>query len=297
MCLQHTPTYFVILLRLCAAASSTNCVVKYRNEPFAGYRCITESENYRNIPNVHSHMCRHICVTSGDCSIVNYNRAKKLCLISSDPCIVLQKDTDYEVNYISNRKRDSCIQWVSNYNFAQAKPVTSMECDQYGALRPCYVGRRISPSHILPGKYHAQDSIAEEGFWTVFDGQIYTNGAMEILDVQADCQVTWMSLTAGDPVPINAVVGGYVESSDFMLYVIRGKIQRDGNMFTVFGYYDPATEKGYLEYFGVRVLTVMDVLILIWSNYSKFNARCRLLVLFIYMSHNRVVYDQQYQHT
>ena len=263
MCLQHTPTYFVILLHVYAVSSRTNCVVKYTNEPFVGYRCITESENYRNIPDVHSYMCRHICVTSGDCSIINYNTVKKLCLISSDPCIVLQKDTNYEVNHISSRKLDSCIQWVSNSNFAQAKPVTSMDCDKNGAARPCYVGRRVSPSHILPGKYHRHDSHGQEGLWTVFDGQKYTTGAMEILDVQADCQVTWMSFTAGDPVPVNAVAGGYMESGGSMLYVIRGKVQYDGNMFTVFGYYDPAAERGYMEYFGVRSLTVMDMLILI----------------------------------
>ena len=265
MCLHHAPTYLVILLNLCAVSSSSNCIVKYTNELFAGYRCITESEYYRSIPDVHFYMCRYICVTSGDCSITNYNTAEKLCLISNDPCIVLQEDTDYEVSYISSRKRDSCIQWVSNSDFALAAPVASMDCYINGAERPCYVGRRVSPDNILPGKYHRQYSHGEEGVWSVFEGEMYTNGAMEILDIQADCQVTWMAFTAGDPVPVNAVAGGYLESGDSMLYVIRGKVQYEGNMFTVFGYYDPAAERGYMEHYGVHIMSVMDMLILIWN--------------------------------
>ena len=214
-------------------------------------------------------MCRHICVTNGNCSITNYNRAEKLCLISDNPCLVLQKDTHYEVNYISIRNRDSCIQWISNSNFAQAAYITSLDCDINGSERPCYVGCRVSTGHILPGKYHRHDSRGREGVWTVLDGQAYTTGTMEILDVQTDCQVAWMSFTARDPVPFSAVAGGYMTSDNSMLYVIRGNVHDNGNMFTVFGYYDPANERGYLAYFGVRTLTIMDILILIWNDHFR----------------------------
>ena len=234
-----------------------------------GYRCISENESYRSITGVHSYICRHICAQSNDCSITNYNTVENLCLISNDTCFFLQKDTDYQMNYISIRKRDSCIEWVSNSNFGQAMPVISEDCDLLGSERPCYVGRRVSSNHSLPGKYHRHD-IFEEGLWTVFNGQLYTTGDMEILDVHPDCQVTWMSFTAGDPVPFNAVIGGYMDGGDSILYVIRGKADHLGNMFTVFGYYFPETEQGYLEYYGVHVLTVMDMLILMWYHQMGF---------------------------
>ena len=228
-----------------------------------GYRCITQNELYRSITDVPFYICRHICAKSGDCSITNYNTVDNLCLISNDTCLFLQKDTDYQMNYISIRKRDSCIEWVSNFNFARAIPVISETCNQYGSERPCYVGRHVSSSHILPGKYHRRNLYAEN-LWTVFNGPMGVTEAMEILDVQPDCQVTWMPFTAGDPVPFNAVVGGYMEGGDSMLYVIRAEVEHFGNMFTVFGYYFPEAERGYVEYVGVHVLTVMDMLILIW---------------------------------
>ena len=143
------------------------------------------------------------------------------------------KDTDNEVYYISTRKRNSCIKWVSNTNFVEGNTVAIAACHLNGAQRPCYVGRLKSPTNTLPGKYHL-GSYGPEGVWTVFNGQGYTTGTMELY-VHSDSQVTWVPPTARDPVPFGAIVGGYLSSSDSKLYILRGMVQYEENAYTVIG--------------------------------------------------------------
>ena len=269
MWLKHFSSQLPIILHICAISFSKTCVTKYTNAALDGYRCIMATEMYRNVTDVRPHMCTHICMTSKDCSITIYNIPGKFCLIGKDACIALQKDTDYQVRYISIRKRGSCIKWVSKFDFIQGNFVASTECDVNGAQRPCYVGRLKLPTNILPGKYHLGTN-GPEGVWTILNGRGYTIGNMEVLDVQYGCLVTWMPFNSGDPVPLGAVVGGYLASRDSKLYVMRGMVQHAGNMYTVFGYYDDATEKGYLEYFGARIVMEMDILILIWNTRSNY---------------------------
>ena len=256
--------HFFILVHVWAISSSKKCVTRYRHAALVGYRCITANETYRNVTDVQSHICTHLCMTREECIITNYNVPGKFCLIGNDVCIALQKDTAYQMHFHSMRKRGSCVKWVSHSDFAQIRPVASNECHLFGAQRPCYVGRLKSSGNTLPGKYQRATN-GPEGVWTILNGQRYTAGTIEVLDVQSDCHVTWVSFTTGDPIPHGAVIGGFLASRDFKLYVMRGKVQHGGNMFIVFGYYDTANKKGYMEYHGLRVVMEMDILISIWN--------------------------------
>ena len=269
MWLLHKTKYFFIILHFCILSSAKKCATKYTYESLNGYRCITENESYRNITGVQSYICTHLCMTSDDCSVTNYNTVGRFCLFSNDKCITLRKHADYQVNYISMWKRDHCIKWVSNLEFSRATLIGTSNCDSGGAARPCYVGRRKSATNILPGKYQSCIN-GPEGVWTILNGRMYTSGAMEILEVQPKCHVTWMPFSAGDPVPFVAVIGGYMVSSDSHLYVMRGQVHNNGNVYTVFGYYAPAAGKGYVEFLGIHILTTMDILILIWNRRTTF---------------------------
>ena len=262
MLMNQLLTQFSLLVPICLISSSKECVTRYTHAALVGYRCITANEIYRNITGVQSHICTHLCMTREECFITNYNVPGKFCLIGNDACIALQKDIDYQMRFRMMRQRGSCGKWVPHSDFAQTRHVASNECNVYGAQRPCYVGRLKSLTNTLPGKYQRRTN-GPDGVWTILNGQKYTAGTIEVLDVQSDCHVTWMSFAAGDPIPHGAVNGGYLASRDSKLYVMRGKVQHGGSMYTVIGYYDTKTGRGYLEYEGSHVLTEMDILILI----------------------------------
>ena len=81
---------------------------------------------------------------------------------------------------------------------------------------------------------------------------------IDILQVRPKCQVILVDYSAGNPIPDGAVVGGYLATgSGSDVYVIQaGEVAH-------FGYYDPDTELGYVEYRGVKTHTEMKIMILL----------------------------------
>ena len=85
----------------------------------------------------------------------------------------------------------------------------------------------------------------------------HEDGDKEIIQVDPGCPVFWAPFTAGSNFPDEAVKGGYLPDSSTDLYVIRAA-QDD---FTMFGYYNPVAAIGYVEHWGVKEVTHMDLLL------------------------------------
>ena len=118
------------------------------------------------------------------------------------------------------------------------------------------MGRLTYLNNILPGKYvEHYDTV-----YTVLNGDKQKDGEKEILDVDPGCPVFWVPFTAGNDIPDVAVKGGYLADSSTDLYVIRAV---QDQTVTMFGYYDPATAKGYVALGGVREVSQMDLMILL----------------------------------
>ena len=120
-----------------------------------------------------------------------------------------------------------------------------------------YLGRLIHLNNILPGKYQPFD----EKLHSVLNGDSHKDGDKEIIQVNPGCPVFWAPFTVGSGFPDETVKGGYLADSSTDLYVIRA-VQGD---FTMFGYYNPVTAIGYVEHWGVKEVTHMELLLfLIW---------------------------------
>ena len=201
-----------------------------------------------------------MCITRTECSIINYNIQQKVCILGKAPCIVLEADEAFQLNYIGIVDRTECFRWVPSSSFDNVETVSSPNC--HHREPNCYVGRLVSSFNVLPGKY-LRDALK---VWTVFEGanvnSVDSDSNKEILDVRAGCQVTWMPFRAGDAVPKGAMKGGFLASNGATLYVIRGSAETYTG---IFGYYDPEANIGLIAHSGVESVTDMELLVVLWS--------------------------------
>ena len=245
-----------IVLYLCTLIYGDNCKNKITRPALAGFRCTTEADT--NITLIEAHRCTYLCITRKDCSIVNYNVRENVCILSNGPCIVLEADEEFQLNYLGLTDRSECFRWLPSSAFDNSEMVSSLNCHPREAM--CHVGRLVSSSNVLPGKY-LRDVLK---VWTVFNGvnvnSVDSESNQEILDVSAGCQVTWMPFRAGDAVPVVAVKGGFLASNGAILFVIKGSAETYTG---IFGYYDPESAIGLLAHSGVVEVTDMELLVLL----------------------------------
>ena len=221
----------------------------------SGVRCIIKSDKYLVSDTEEYHHCVIRCIYKR-CPFFNYNMAEQFFQLSDERCVSLVLDNQYNLTSFIPPVR-YCFQWIPATGSDSNYMVPTSSCHVLEAHDICYVGRLISGPHALPGKYY----IAGGGLYTSMNGQMHTSGQKEVLTVVPGCQVGWMSYTAGNVIPTRAVAGGFLSSgSGSSLFVIRGL----ASGYMSIGYYDPNTDKGYVEYGGVNVLTEMGVLVEVW---------------------------------
>ena len=254
----HKRVLISLLLCLCTSIDGDNCQHKLTRPELAGFRCVTASEVYTDIIEIEQHMCIYLCVRQNDCSIVNYNTEQNTCHLSNDPCVALQGDEVFQVNFLGVIHRSECLQWLPSSTLDDSATISSPRC--HPVVEMCHVGRLVSSSNVLPGTYLREN----DNVYSVFNGNqvtsIGTSSMKEILDVHTGCQVTWMPFSAGDAIPEGAVEGGILASNGATLYVIKADA---GSLVGVFGYYDLESQTGFVPYVGDVV--EMELLVLLWS--------------------------------
>ena len=235
-----------------AIGLSVACLLNKRTSR-TGVRCVIKNNSYGTSQGYHQ--CIKDCLRK-DCPFVNYNEVKKSCELSQQDCSSLILDDRYNLTAFSPLAA-LCLEWVPAMESDTANLIPVSQCHEDAIFDVCYVGRLISGSHTLPGKYNGVDY----SLWSSFNGQPYGGGVKEVLTVNTNCcQVAWIPYTAGNVIPIRAVVGGFLTTgSAAKLYVIRGQAVS----LTLIGYYDPNTELGYLEYHGVHESTEMEMLVVV----------------------------------
>ena len=213
-------------------------------KPKTGHRCVTASEQYITIPNVPSHLCTHICMQRGKCSTINYNHVKRYCQLTSEDCQKFVKDFDFTVTPFS------C--WAKWVPVAKVMGEFRVQCATDSAK---FVGRVVLQTDILLGTYTSKSRYTH--VWKVQQNKIRLSSLMgEVLQTQPWCSAHWVPYIPGYPIPVGAVVGGYLGYPSNATYVIRGS----GNKGC--GYYDPETMGGYIGFSWSMVATDMDILVL-----------------------------------
>ena len=250
-----------LVVYFCICVAKPNCQEKVLRQ-LVGYRCVTASEVYDQIFNTQSHLCRHQCIGQDGCSVANYDVAMGTCLLTQEKCIDMVTDLSFELTHFGSMTRDECLRWAPISEFDNTKAITSERCNGDPSFPQCYVGRLLSPPNILPSKFQPSVPVQMGQIWTVLNGAQANNAgqenAGEVLHVHQECNVLWKPFNAlVDSLPEDSTRGGYLESSDSVLFIMRAE---DPNGFTVFGYYDPVAHRGYLEQSGVLAYVQMEIL-------------------------------------
>ena len=186
------------------------------------------------------HHCKLVCLQKL-CSGLSYNFADRTCFIHSKPCVIASSHPDYELILFQPSRQYSCIRWVDS------PPLRYVTEDYQG------VARNIHDSQLVPGK-HLLGSLDTCTVWASVE--ICGRGA-EYLEVVDHCSVAWVPYTAGDPVMAGAIQGSTL-SDGTPLYVVNLQV---GN--NAFGYYRPDVELGCAGWFGERIRTDMEMLIVV----------------------------------
>ena len=240
-----------ITVLLCALASK--CHTHGNIKILSGYHCFSDNQRYLKIIATHHHLCRPRCLANKQCSFVQYNKADKYCLLANGPCLWLEPDTNYDITFMRTNSVEKCLDWVPHGEVANAARQPDA-CYSWGIQ--CTVGRIYFQSNVLPGNG------VGNGVISVLNGGDVRYGKKEYLDVQPGCKVSWVSFTSGDPVPDVAVQGGYLDNSGSpQLVYVMGAISNGRNC-KAYGYYNPDTERGYFEFWGVYEFTQMYLMVI-----------------------------------
>ena len=177
----------------------------------------------------------------------------------------LVPDSDFQVVYLTPSNIEDCLVWKPKRESPNPAKAANTCVTDYDSSS-CIVGRFPEHPHILPGNFAAIDVNA-----VMNDKRVYSSSG-ESLDVQPGCMVTWLSFTGGEPIPEGAVAGGYLDDGGNQqpLYIMSA-VQPEKNC-AVYGYYDPTTARGYVEYYGVFEYAQMNLLILYGWNWVTLEA-------------------------
>ena len=212
-----------------------------------GHQCVVSQENIISNKSVEQHICKSECIQRRKCLFLNYNRVKGRCILGKRACIRLEPEVQSDMAFFGT-KSALCLKWIpSETNLNGMLACGDDSCSSH-------VGRALKDSHLLPG------DVSAGLLYTMLNGREYELEPMEHLDVLFGCQATWVPFTAGDVLPHQAVVGGYLSSgSGKPLYIVKRAFSNTYSH----GYYDPVSKKGYIEFMGPNEVTHMEMLLLI----------------------------------
>ena len=234
------------------AEAGQQCRAATFQKPRQGQRCVTASKNYTIVANIPVHICTHMCMQHPNCSVINYNHAHHYCQLTSEECDHIEEDAEFMVTAMNFPKCTSttespCLRWEP----AGADVTTFRVRCSSGE----YVGRLVFPTDILVGWYYNSVAVWRNGasHWS-------TTGA-EVLQLYPNCSSSWEPYTPGDPIPTNAVLGGYLGDPCSVTPIIDGTVMSSNTGGKRCGYYNPKTRLGYIVYEGAEVTSEMSILV------------------------------------
>ena len=175
----------------------------------------------------------------------------KYCLMTSERCVKLVTDVRFQVTHFGTTA-EICVSWEELAHYRQELTIVLPTIN-----RDIVPGRYVFPTGEIPGKLYPHDN----NLYVVKDDVLYYGSDQkEVLQIVPECHVTWVDYTAGDDLPEGAVVGGTWGGAT--LYVIKGEAA-GGHVEC--GYYHSIYARGFVENYGVIVLTNMEMLVVLWS--------------------------------
>ena len=120
---------------------------------------------------------------------------------------------------------------------------------------PCshhtFFGKLVLPTDIPVGSYFPSDFYIE-----VWNNGSHSTGGKEALQIQAGCSTDWVHYTRGDPIPANALLGGYLGNPSIRTSIITES--NHGNC----GYHNVQAQRGYTSEGEISTSVSLYILVL-----------------------------------
>ena len=221
---------------------TSTCVSTDTIPPIEGVAC--QPFEARNITASKPEFCSLACVQDQRCEATIYDIIQGFCLLMNNPCFSLEPRS----NHVYRSFKHECTKWVPSdgsypaYWFFEFNPQRS------------YVSRKAHQGNIIIGK-------KTNRFYAVnpIDNHMVDGGSYELLMVEPNCNVTWVShdSTSGQPLPRGALIGGVLADTNTPLYVAR--ISYEGGLLA--GFYNPLNGMAWSIYSGAKNSTLLEIMI------------------------------------
>ena len=174
--------------------ANNQCRSVNTQEQQTGHRCVTASESYTAILNVPSHLCTHLCIQHGECSVINYNHEIHYCLLTSEHCRQIVEDSNYTVTDFSY------LQWV-------AGGANVMDDYEYSIL---HINAAFLEQTGVWIKYSGGKLLEVKQLYNFWENatrnQDFSTTNRDVLQMMPWCSADWVPFVTGDPIPDCAVV-------------------------------------------------------------------------------------------
>ena len=248
---------FFLASHIYAYMATPDCQRRYIRR-LNGYLCVSvKGPDDIRINDTQIQRCNYECMRRTGCTAANYNALENICLVNEDRCTGIKRKPGFEVTYFGRATTTTaCLSWVPQRESNIAKAITATRCykDNNDAY-PCYVGRLVGGDNTLPAAFVR----ALNTQFSVFNNDKHTDGEGQVLQVQPECDAIWVMFDATtDPLPPGAIKEGYMAGTESDLYLMRAR----HSGWTVFGYFNPATSRGYYFFADVAQETQsMNILV------------------------------------
>ena len=241
---------FICILCVMVVQSSALCIQKYTNLPLNGYYC--NGHEYAQTDKVTEDICKQACFQSGECGAMSFNPVGDTCLLTTQPCSLATKHNEYRLMVFRLQQYVECAVWVGDQ--AGIVPDRIVTTGSAG-----YVARIAVDGNVLVGNGNKPGEnwntyIAHEGQQIYYPNQ-------DFLTVHPNCTMVWIPYTAGDLLPMNAIVTGMLANGR-RLYSSRSW-HPPGNTWVAGAYAEDDTA-AYYPYSGSNAATSFDILVFVW---------------------------------
>ena len=241
--MAYVRTLLVVQSFMSTKAEASDCVAIKQKHAMYGWTC--QPFDHKDITNVPYHHCSLTCAQNHGCQAFVYDKAQRLCMMLSNPCVWTQPNADH----VYGISKQQCFSWEyrdKDYPFYW----------YYEGSGRSYVGRRLHRGDMLVGKVTNNFNTVDPYSFSKVNG-----GITENLVVDPSCQVAWVPYDAnsGLPLPDDALIGGVLSATNTPLYVVR---QQSGTI-RVTGYYNPLVKLAWGETWissGVVNNTVFEIM-------------------------------------
>ena len=191
--------------------TSTQCNSRYITRPVDGYSC--HLSVFKDINNAQFQQCIHACMGSTMCRTLSYNHAGKHCLLAEQACVSAEMSDGFSMMIFRSTPYLQCLNWMTfscNYDNKHGYPEravqTPMQRNRMAAVARGFIDDQLLIVWSTTYRYIAYVLDSQQNIRTI-------SGSYDILVVDNACSTAWVPYSAGEPIPVGAVVAGKDELS------------------------------------------------------------------------------------